>query len=502
MRLLALSALLAIAGVAAADFTPVSVPELNGVKATVDLPAARHIKNVGGSDGAGLCVFTSVQHSADWQNVRTLDGFREWMRRRPGGGWPQKLDQMLRQFCAEKGVPVPPYVQHTGGDESFLALALRTDRMPAVTYAGRDDFYRGRVAHMVSLAHLDNTSAAIIDNNRPGVWLWMTRSEFLSRWRDFDGGWAVVLLPPPPPPHPAGVQVSGHGCICGDDCKCAAGTCPGKCPVVYGQCANGRCGVPSLPQSAVIRPQSPPVFTPAQKVQPSTLGPTPVGTPPGPDFVWQSLPGIGWGWVQKGVARPEAVGDESHLTGVVSGKIHASPRYSINGVEATRDDALRAVGGGSLADDSNKWHVAAVGDPAFLARFKADVANLPASAREKIHVQTYSPSDWAVAAFKLPAGVSVRKPSPGRTSEQAGVIGLDVYDAVKLLQLLNELLGFVKPAPQPGPAPAPQPVPAPTPTPAPTPEPAKPDNPLLAALLALLAFVAAFFLPKKAAAKK
>lgn len=229
-----------------AGFTPSPSPENAGTRATCDLPAGQHMKNTGGSDGlrgpgsgSGLCVFTSVEMASRWQGVRDLAGFQQWMTRRPGGGWPQKLDEMLAQFCRERGVAVPSYIQHTGGDEQFLELALKTGRMPCITYAGRDDFYRGRIAHMVDLAHLDASAGAIIDNNRPGVWLWMTRSELLSRWRDMDGGWAVVLLGPPPPPHAEPSKNFGGSCICGADrCKCKAGECPNKCPVapvVYGQ---------------------------------------------------------------------------------------------------------------------------------------------------------------------------------------------------------------------------------------------------------------------------
>lgn len=32
----------------------------------------------------------------------------------------------------------------------------------------------------------------------------------------------------------------------------------------------------------------------------------PLGTPPGPNFQWRYLPGIGWGWVQDGVTLPPA----------------------------------------------------------------------------------------------------------------------------------------------------------------------------------------------------
>lgn len=35
--------------------------------------------------------------------------------------------------------------------------------------------------------------------------------------------------------------------------------------------------------------------------QPKREAPEPVGSPPGPDFEWRRLPGVGWGWVQKGI---------------------------------------------------------------------------------------------------------------------------------------------------------------------------------------------------------
>jgi hypothetical protein len=198
----ALGLVLLFAPAAAAQrFAPTASPvSPTGVRAVVDLPAARHLRNTGGSDGLGLCVYTSVWHSAQWQNVAVLDGYRRWLERRPGGGYPAKLDQTIAAYCRELGRPVPGYVQHTGGDDTFLDLAVRTDRFPAVTYDGRDDFYRSSIAHMVNLAHLDRDRAAILDNNRPGSWLWMSRADFLARWRGTGGGWAVVFHDPPPPP--------------------------------------------------------------------------------------------------------------------------------------------------------------------------------------------------------------------------------------------------------------------------------------------------------------
>src|SRR5437879_835027 len=87
----------------------------------VDLPGSEHLKNVAGKDGSGLCVFTSLEHSGRWQNVEALRSFQQKMRKEAGGGWPQKVDAMLKKYAA--GVS---YIQYTGSDPSLLKLALRT----------------------------------------------------------------------------------------------------------------------------------------------------------------------------------------------------------------------------------------------------------------------------------------------------------------------------------------------------------------------------------------
>jgi hypothetical protein len=190
---------------AGADFLS-NGPSAKGQEVTTYLPETQHMRNRSGM-GLGLCVFTSIELAARYQNVVELDGYQEWMTKRMGGGYPEKVDSTLAKFCNEKGVQVPAYVQHTGGDEKFLELALATGRMPSVTYDGRDGvYYRGRVAHMVDLAHLSESTAAIQDNNYPGKWLWMSRAEFLERWRGNGGGWAVVLLGPPPAPIPVNAK--------------------------------------------------------------------------------------------------------------------------------------------------------------------------------------------------------------------------------------------------------------------------------------------------------
>ena len=179
----------------------------------LDLPASLHMRNTGGSDGAGLCVFTSINHSAYWQNVKPLYGFQQYMRSYPGGGYPDKVRAKIKDLCGRQSVPEPEYLNLTGGKEllDILRLACKTGRMPAITYsyspAGR---YGGRwIAHMVTLVHVgpakDGQEAwyGMLDNNMPGTIEWCRESEF---YRVLTGGgrsgWTVILLNPGPPPVP------------------------------------------------------------------------------------------------------------------------------------------------------------------------------------------------------------------------------------------------------------------------------------------------------------
>ncbi|AMV23411.1 hypothetical protein VT84_03310 [Gemmata sp. SH-PL17] len=519
-KLLSLAALVILSGAVLA-FDPRPEPiSPDGTRAVIDLPTSQHMRNTGGIDrfgrpgmGAGLCVFTSIEHAARWQNVVELYGLQKYMTTREGGGWPQKVDAVLAAFAKSKGVPVPAYIQHTGGDDSFLELALKTDRIVCVTYAGNDDFYRGPIAHMVNLAHLDSSRAAIIDNNRPGVWVWMTRSEFLARWRDNDGGWAIAFLADPPPPAPDAPRSFNAGpCGCGEFCTCEKGDCPGKCPVVFGQnCPNGRCGIPSAP---VAIPSSCPGGR-------CGIPSTPAIEPDNGAGRWiEDVSGREWGYWKNGrriaaafadgrvegtnehgmangkpISPPAALPDgvkakgvpaavENH--GVHTDKIHAHPAYSINGVPATKEEAHSILTrGDGLRDDSDRWHLTAVGDSAFRERFKADVAALPAAVRAKLLVQSYGPSDWPVASYKLANGVTLRKPSPARTAADVGAVSVDGYSASKLGELLAAKGGpnYVEPPPAP---PAP-PVDPKTPDVKPAPDTPKPDNTLLYVILAAVA---------------
>ena len=175
-----------------------------------DLPTELRLKNKGGSDGrggpgtgSGLCVFTSINHSAHWQNVDALKDFRDWMTKLPGGGDPEKVDRMIEKKCKELGMPKPEYIQVERADLDILLLALKTGRMPSITYAysptGR---YNGkRISHMVSLVHLDDKWAGVLDNNYPDALEWLTPDQLRKTFKQ-GSGWCVILLAPPPPPVP------------------------------------------------------------------------------------------------------------------------------------------------------------------------------------------------------------------------------------------------------------------------------------------------------------
>jgi hypothetical protein len=171
------------------------------------LPRALHMRNTGGigprgpGTGAGLCVFTSIEMAGRYQNVPELDGLQKYMTTRPGGGWPEKVTQVLREYARSRGQDEVRYVQVEGRDLGILRLALKTGRPVSVT-TGYLPGYSGRIAHMTNLMHAGNKWWGILDNNFPGRWAWLTEAEFSRSYNSHGQGWAVILLAPAPPPAP------------------------------------------------------------------------------------------------------------------------------------------------------------------------------------------------------------------------------------------------------------------------------------------------------------
>lgn len=523
---------------ATSSFKVTTTPVYKGIRATADLPTSQHRENVGGSDGKGLCVYTSVLHSAFWQSVDVLYGFRGWMEKRPGGSFPEKFEQTLSAYCKEKGIPCPGCLQHTGGDEDILDLAMKTGRMVGVTYCGMDGRYRDRagneivIAHMVSLIHLDAVTpdrpeseclACIIDNNHPGTFLWMPRRELLARWRGVradgrsylardefgrerpvGGGWLIILLYPPPPPYAEPPAVSAvAGCQCGEGCKCPQGSCPLQCPAQPIQfrlrdrfnpfpaapsCPGGNCPAPNYGPSPV-----PEVMPTGRWIETTTPGE--YGYWIGDRCTAFTKGGKAYAVDSNNVATgreiippaalpvraPGPVGVEPPQFppgGVDSSKLTAESRYWCFGDRCSKADA-KAVLNGKLDDDSGRWNVAIVGEPAFLRKVLQDLAKLDPKTAEKIQIKTYAPDAWQVGQFGLSPGVTLRKPAVGRIGGNVGTIEADQYTAAALVRLAGVPSGPsprpVEPPPMPTPKPPVlDPLPPPTPKADPKPGPAEP----------------------------
>lgn len=184
----------------------------DGTEPEVDYPDAEWMKNIGSKlNGAGMCVFTSFEHSARWAGVEEFRGFRDWCAARyPGGGYPEKLHKLIVAYCAAKSIPREVFdperdvVQIEAPPDKAVALieaALRQNVLPCVTLYYSPNRYRGRIYHMINLAHLDATRGAELDNNyRPLEW--SARAETIRRMTLNGRIWAVCILRPGPPPLP------------------------------------------------------------------------------------------------------------------------------------------------------------------------------------------------------------------------------------------------------------------------------------------------------------
>lgn len=173
---------------------------------TCDLPASEHLANIGSHvDGRGMCVMTSIEMAARWHGLESMRGLRDWCAREPGGAYPAKVDRQIREFCAAKGVAVPPYLQYEGSSvEPLLGLCDRTGRMACVTY-GYSPRYRTTIAHMVCCVRFGSRFGVVLDNNFPGIdsYEWMSPAELRRRVLHPSGhGWIFVWLAPSPPPPP------------------------------------------------------------------------------------------------------------------------------------------------------------------------------------------------------------------------------------------------------------------------------------------------------------
>jgi hypothetical protein len=342
----------------------------------IDLPGTQQMKNTGGKDGAGLCVFTSIEHSGRWQNVDSILGLQQKMTREQGGGYPSKVEKMLAKYCDGA-----QYLQYEGSDPALIKLALTTGRMPSVTY-GYSPRYSGKIAHMVNAVHLTERWAAILDNNFPGdtKYEWMSPNEFKKRWVSGGGGWCVVVLAPPPPPMPYN---------------------EGEPAKAYGQ----KWG--ALSNAAVAAPYEWRVIDANQAAL--YRGTVQQG-------VWimarqcyrELLPDGNWSSDQELSPFPPP---ESHLVKVIeqqeqnfgldrSRLDRGVEKFWLGGREVTRKQAYTALSGAGkdLIDDREKLRLTVIGTAAECQAVVKDLESNPALSvfADTLLVQSYRPDNWAV----------------------------------------------------------------------------------------------------------
>lgn len=193
----------------------------DGTPVHIDLAKKRYVKNTGGKgprgpgSGSGLCVFTSIMHACDWHHIRVYNtGFQKWMMDKEGGGWPEKLTKMMRQFAEEMKIEMPDLLQNTNGDLDLLAETIQKGYLPGCTYCwsptGR--YGGGTISHMLNpvagraITKDGRKVWCVVDNNYPGTYEWMEEQQFAKTFKGNGGGWSVYVVAPEPPPIPKNME--------------------------------------------------------------------------------------------------------------------------------------------------------------------------------------------------------------------------------------------------------------------------------------------------------
>lgn len=169
-------------------------PVYRGERASAPIPAELHIRNEGGSDGAGLCVVSSILANGLYQKVPALAGGKDsklWRlaKSRPGGHFPEKLANLVGEAA-----PGEKYASRVGTgsaeDRELLERVNRAGYPVGVTMNTGKLYGYMPIHHMVSLVHYrKNGWTMIVDNNRPGFYSAFPSSEFHRRWPDMGTTW-------------------------------------------------------------------------------------------------------------------------------------------------------------------------------------------------------------------------------------------------------------------------------------------------------------------------
>ncbi|WP_417745083.1 hypothetical protein [Rosistilla oblonga] len=137
------------------------------------------------SRGVGSCAHASFVYHLRWQNQLELAD--QWRATHSGGESALTMQRAVRAAGL-------PFCATTTADPDFLDWASRT-RRGAIIW-----FFKDHAVHFCGFANVDGQEFAILcDNNRVERYLRVERSEFLQRWKQYDGFALSTTFSPVPP---------------------------------------------------------------------------------------------------------------------------------------------------------------------------------------------------------------------------------------------------------------------------------------------------------------
>lgn len=202
-------------------------PEYRGERASAPIPPSMHVRNEGGSDGAGLCVVSSILANGLYQQVPSLNvpnakgeagkGSQLWRAAKaaPGGYYPEKLARLIQ---SDPVLRHEKYASYLGtGSPKDLEMLERLSKagypIGATMNTGALYGYQP-INHMISLVHYRrNGVAMVVDNNRPNMYSIMPASEWERRWPDHGVAWAWIWTRLPTTGQAVFISATFLGCL-------------------------------------------------------------------------------------------------------------------------------------------------------------------------------------------------------------------------------------------------------------------------------------------------
>lgn len=134
--------------------------------------------------GQGSCVHASTITILRWLGQFEVAAW--WKANYHSGEYADRLIERLDAAGLK-------YAYEDDGDIRFLEWCARNRVVAGIFYFPR---------HAVNIVDFNETHAVLLDNNRPGDYIYIPRNEFIRNWRAY-GGFAWTLVYDTPPPYPS-----------------------------------------------------------------------------------------------------------------------------------------------------------------------------------------------------------------------------------------------------------------------------------------------------------